>query len=162
MVLEIIIIISLVAFALWTIVTRSLLRSAIGLAAVSAILTIIMFSLSAPYAAVFELSVCAGLISVLFVSTISLTHGQTKQEILDHMRERLRRFWYLPFIILILAVILFYANLKFNLQLPSPEVETDVRRILWGSRQIDLIGQIIILLTGVFGVVVLFKERFKK
>ncbi|MFH1199147.1 MAG: NADH-quinone oxidoreductase subunit J [Candidatus Omnitrophota bacterium] len=162
MVLEIIMIICLVAFALWTIVTRSLLRSAIGLAAVSAILTVIMFSLSAPYAAVFELSVCAGLISVLFVSTISLTHGQTKQEILDHMRERLRRFWYLPFIILILGVILFYTNLKFNLQLPAPEVQTNVRNILWGSRQIELIGQIIILLTGVFGVVVLFKERLKK
>jgi len=161
-VLEIIILISLIAFALWTIVTRSLLRSAIGLAAVSAILTIIMFSLSAPYAAVFELSVCAGLISVLFVSTISLTHGQTKKEILDHMRERLKRFWYLPFIILILGVILFYTNLKFNLALPAPEVQTDVRSILWRSRQIELIGQIIILLTGVFGVVVLFKERLKK
>lgn len=162
MILEIIIIISLVAFALWTAVTRSLLRSAIGLAAVSAILTIIMFSLSAAYAAVFELSVCAGLISVLFVSTISLTHGRTKQEILDHMRERLKRFWYLPFIILILGAILFYINPKFNLQLSVPEVETDVRGILWGSRQIELIGQIILLLTGVFGVVVLFKERFKK
>ena len=162
MVLEIIILISLIAFALWTVVTRSLLRSAIGLAAVSAILTVIMFSLSAPYAAVFELSVCAGLISVLFVSTISLTHGQTKKEILDHMRERLKRFWYLPFIIVILGVILFYTNLKFNLQLSAPEVETNVRSILWGSRQIELIGQIIILLTGVYGVVVLFKERLKK
>lgn len=162
MVLEVIMIISLVVFALWTIVTRSLLRSAIGLAGASAILTVIMFSLSAPYAAVFELSVCAGLISVLFVSTISLTHGQTKQEILDHMRERLKRFWYLPFIILILGVILFYANLKFSLQLPAPEVQTDVRNVLWRSRQIELIGQIIILLTGVFGVVVLFKERLKK
>jgi len=78
------------------------------------------------------------------------------------MRERLKRFWYLPFIILILGAILFYINPKFNLQLSVPEVETDVRGILWGSRQIELIGQIILLLTGVFGVVVLFKERFKK
>jgi hypothetical protein len=31
--------------------------------------------------------------------------------------------------------------------------------VLWDSRQTDLIGQIIVIFTGVFGVIVLFKER---
>jgi ethanolamine transporter EutH len=33
---------------------------------------------------------------------------------------------------------------------------------MWNIRHIDIMGQIIILLTGVFGVVILFKERLRK
>ena len=72
MFLEILILILLVVAALWTVMTRSLLRSAIGLALTSAILTLAIFRMNASLAAVFELSVCAGLIPVLFISVISL------------------------------------------------------------------------------------------
>ena len=64
--LNIIILIILVIAALWAAMTRSLLRSAIGLALISLILTIIMFRLHSGLAAVFELSVCAGLIRSFF------------------------------------------------------------------------------------------------
>ena len=52
---------------------NNLLFAAIALAALSAILAIVFYWLNSPYAAVFELSVCAGLITALFVSAISLT-----------------------------------------------------------------------------------------
>ena len=52
---------------------NNLLFAAIALAALSAILAIMFYQLNSPYAAVFELSVCAGLITALFVSAISLT-----------------------------------------------------------------------------------------
>ena len=52
---------------------NNLLFAAISLAALSAILAIVFYQLSSPYAAIFELSVCAGLITALFVSAISLT-----------------------------------------------------------------------------------------
>jgi NADH-quinone oxidoreductase subunit J len=142
--------------------TRSLLRSAIGLALTSVILTIIIFRLNSPLAAVFELSVCAGLISVLFISTISLTHPLTKQEIMQHMKDRLARFWYLPVIIIILGVILSLMQIKPVIKLPAAESVKDVREVIWNVRQVDLLGQMIVLLTGVFGVVILFKERLKK
>jgi NADH-quinone oxidoreductase subunit J len=153
---------ALTGAALWTVMTRSLLRSAIGLALTSVILTIIMFRLNSPLAAVFELSVCAGLISVLFVSTISLTHPLSKLEVMQHMRERLTRFWFLPLIMILLAVILSLVNIKPDIKLPAPETVKDVRIVLWNLRRIDVMGQIIILLTGVFGVVILFVERQKK
>ena len=153
---------ALVLAALWTVMTRSLLRSAIGLALTSAILTIVMFRLNSPLAAVFELSVCSGLISVLFVSVISLTHPLTKQEVIRHMRERMSRFWLLPFLVIALAIVLSLLNIKPDIQLPGPETVKDVRVVMWNLRQIDVMGQVIILLTGVFGVVILFKERIKK
>ena len=148
--------------ALWTVMTRSLLRSAIGLALTSVILTVMMFRLDSPLAAVFELSVCTGLISVLFISTITLTHPLTKQEMVEFIKDRMKRFWYLPVIIVAAGIVLSMIKVKINLVLPAAETETNVRFVLWNLRQLDLIGQIIILLTGVFGIVILFKESAKK
>ena len=157
MMLNMTLLIVLVAAALWTVMTRSLLRSAIGLALTSAILTIIMFRLNSPLAAVFELSVCTGLISVLFISTISLTEPLTPEETLQHMKDRLTRFWYLPLIVVIVGIILSLSRVKLNLLLPPAEKGLDVRFVMWNLRRLDMIGQITILLAGVFGVVVLFK-----
>ena len=78
--MDIFILILLIVAALGTVMTRSLLRSAMGLALTSAILTVFMFRLGAPLAGVFELSVCTGLISVLFISTISLTEPLTPEQ----------------------------------------------------------------------------------
>ncbi|MFA5063264.1 MAG: NADH-quinone oxidoreductase subunit J [Candidatus Omnitrophota bacterium] len=161
MFLDILILILLVSAALWTVMCRSLLRSAIGLALTSAILTLMIFKMNAPLAAVFELSVCAGLIPVLFISVISLTQAMTKQEVIEHMKSRLARFWGLPLVIIILGLVLGLLSIKFKAKLPLSEVETDPRLVMWHLRQLDLLGQIIILFTGVFGVVVLFKERKK-
>jgi len=162
--LELFILTLLVAAATWTVMTRSLLRSAMGLALASALLTIIMFRMNASLAAVFELSVCAGLIPVLFVSVISLTHPMTFKESLDHMKERLGRFWGLPFIVVILGIAFAFIALKFKPSLAVTKASNlpDVRFILWHLRQFDLLGQIIIIFTGVFGVVILFKERNRR
>jgi NADH-quinone oxidoreductase subunit J len=160
--INMLLLISLILAALWTVMTRSFLRSAIGLALTSAILTILMFRLDAPLAAVFELSVCAGLISVLFVSTISLTHPLSRQEVMQHMRERFAKFWFLPFLLIVTGIVMSFVDIKPVLHLPAPETVKDMRTLLWSARQLDLMGQITILMTGVFGVVVLFKERVKK
>lgn len=162
MFLNMVILITLIMAALWAVMTRSLLRSAIGLALTSAVLTVMMFRLDSPLAAVFELSVCTGLISVLFISTITLTHPLTHNEMVLYIKDRLKRFWYLPFIVVAVAIALSILNIKINLALPLPEAETNVRFVLWNLRQLDLIGQIIILLTGVLGVVILFKEMAKR
>ncbi|MEG1538182.1 MAG: hypothetical protein RR387_07875, partial [Clostridiales bacterium] len=52
---------------------RSMIKSAISLAAMSALLAIVLFMLGATWAGLFELSVCSGLITVIFISAISLT-----------------------------------------------------------------------------------------
>ncbi len=159
--INLIILAVLVCSALWTVMARSLLRSGIALAFTSAVLSIIIFRLNSPLAAVFELSVCAGLISVLFVSTISLTTPLTHKEVLKHMKARLSRFWYLPLILAAAAILLSRIKIDLNLNLPAAETENDARYCLWHLRQVDLMGQIIILLAGAFAVVILFREARK-
>jgi len=161
MFINLVILAVLIAAALWTVLTRSLLRSAIGLALTSVVLAIVMFRLNSPLAAVFELSVCAGLISVLFVSSISLTQPLEQPAKLQHMKDRTGRFWYLPVIMLAVGVMLSFVKIKLTLPVLAPEIEKDVRNVLWNLRQVDLLGQIMILLAGVFGVVMLFRETRK-
>jgi len=149
---------ALVASAVWTVLTARLLRSAVGLALTSAVLTILMFQLGSPMAAVFELSVCAGLISAIFISTISLTHRVTAEDLFIRHKERLHRYWLLPLILLAAGVALISTHFVLDVDLPAPPAENDVRIVLWRMRHLDLLGQIAILLAGAFGVVTLFKE----
>jgi NADH-quinone oxidoreductase subunit J len=59
--------------AIAAVVSKNLIRAAVSLGAGSAALAMIFFLLGAPYAGGFELSVGAGLISVLFIVALSLT-----------------------------------------------------------------------------------------
>jgi NADH-quinone oxidoreductase subunit J len=150
--------------AIWTVLTSGLMRSVIGLAAVSVLVTILMFMLGADLAAVFELSVCAGLITAVFVSTISMTQPDaSRSEPREGTRKPLRRYALLP--ILVLATGLVVAFLSAGLSLPALPADagasTDARELLWGVRRTDLLGQVIVILAGALGVTVLFKERGK-
>ena len=58
---------------------KNLLRAAVALGVGSAALATMLFLLGAPYAGGFELSVGAGLISVLFIIAISLTESMRGQ-----------------------------------------------------------------------------------
>jgi NADH-quinone oxidoreductase subunit J len=159
MVINIILGAALVLAAVWTVMTARLLRSVIGLALTSMILTIIMFKLNSPLAAVFELSVCAGLISAIFISCISLTQRLTDEQMAIKQKVRFSKFWLLPIILVLTGVALFQLlpiPLDFHLQ--AAPTEGDVRNVIWNVRHLDLVGQIVILLAGAFGVVVLFKD----
>ena len=160
MTLILILLIALILSALWAVMTRSLLMSAVGLAVASMIVTMLMFSLAAPLAAVFELSVCAGLITVVFVTTISLTKPVTRVELKQQTKNRIKRYWYLPVIVVGLFIFLGYYMISPEPKFFGSYPELDVRNVLWKLRQTDMLGQIILILTGVFGVVVLFKEGF--
>jgi NADH-quinone oxidoreductase subunit J len=138
--------------------TVRLLRSVIGLAITSVVLTIIMFKLDSPLAAVFELSVCAGLISAIFISVIGLTQRLSQEQLVERRKERLAKFWLLPVILVLAGVALTQLRIPLDFsQLQAPQVN-DVRNILWNLRHLDLLGQIVILLAGAFGVITLFKE----
>ena len=71
--IDIVLFITVIVSAVLAVRFNNLLFAAISLAALSAILTIVFYRFNSPYAAIFELSVCAGLITALFVSAISLT-----------------------------------------------------------------------------------------
>lgn len=159
----VILLVGLVASAVICILIRNLLKASIALAVMSAILSIIMFLLDAPLAAVFELSVCAGLITVVFISAISMTRVSSKEELAEKERKRRKRFFALPVVlIVVLAGALIFLWPRMNEFLPYAVVpdgaNETVQDFMWNKRQGDLLGQIVIVLAGVSGVLIFFKE----
>ncbi len=67
-------------FIIIAIEIEDLIKAAISLGISSAILTAVFFTLNAPYAAVFELSVAAGLITILLLSAIGLIEHAPKDK----------------------------------------------------------------------------------
>jgi NADH-quinone oxidoreductase subunit J len=65
--------------AITAVLSKNLLQAAVVLGMGSATLAVIFFLLNAPYAGSFELSVGAGLVSVLFIVAISLTESMGRQ-----------------------------------------------------------------------------------
>ena len=155
-IVDIFLLAAFVLAAVWAVLSPRLLRAVVALAATSVLVTILLFRLDSPLAGVFELSVCAGLVSAIFLGTISLTQPDNDALVAEVAKERIRRYWYLPPLLVLLGAALL------QLALPSTPVATaagdDVRKVLWTSRHLDLLGQITVLVAGAFGVVILLKE----
>ncbi len=66
---------TVVSGAILAVFSKNLIRAAAALGVGSAALSMLFFLLGAPYAGGFELSVGAGLISILFIIAISLTES---------------------------------------------------------------------------------------
>ncbi len=162
MALNTILLIVMAIMALYTVLARSLLKATIGLAVTSVVITILMFNLDSPLAAVFELSVCTGLITVVFASAIALTKPLTHKETIEASKNKLRRYWYLPVIMVLSAVFMAFSKIPASFFSPQAVSTDDVKNVLWNMRQLDLFGQIIIMLAGAFSIVVLFKEARKR
>jgi NADH-quinone oxidoreductase subunit J len=150
----------LVLFALFSVLLKDALRAVISLAFASALLTVIMFLFKSPLAAVFELSVCAGLITVIFISIISLTKPAAQEESADDPKKRIRRYIILPVLLIIVGIAMLMINPAIDYYTNNVStVNTSVQDVIWNVRKLDVLGQIIIILAGVIGVVILFKEK---
>jgi len=162
----IILLAGMIVCAVACIALGSLVKAGVAMAATSAILSVVMFMLKAPLAAAFELSVCAGLIPVIFMSTISMTNVKSNEEMAELKKERKKRFFLFPVFLIILGAVVLALMwpyiVDFSRSYVIPAFTGNVRDILWNSRQIDLLGQIIIILAGVFGVIIFFKESVEE
>ena len=151
--------------ALWAVMAADILKSALALALTSVFLSIAMFLLRLPMAAVFELSVCAGLITVVLISAISMIkpQGHTRTEDLGLRRNRrLKKYLPLP-ILLAIACFLLWMNRFDPPAFPTIDaLPLKWFEIMWDERRVDIAGQAIMILVGVFGIVVLFKEYIKR
>ena len=156
----------LVGSALFCVILNDLLKASIAMAILSAILAIIMFALNADLAAALELSVCAGMITVIFVSAISMTKMRTEEETKARLKERRRRFAFLPVILIVaLCAVLFILWPELNSLIIEPKAAAERisgSEALWEKRLVDLLGQVVIVLAGVFGILIFFKEDKEK
>ena len=157
--LLVVLLIFLVVCVMLTVIAPSTLLAAIGLALTSIALSMLLYHMNATLAAVFELSVCAGLITVVFISAISLTRRYSPDQERAIRTLHVRRFIWGPVLMLIAGLGLWLSHMELNVpSAPYAAQAGEVRDILWNVRRADIIGQLLVLLSGAFGVVVLFKE----
>ena len=127
------------------------LHAALWLAALSALIAIVLYRLGAPEVAVIELSVGAGLITVLFAFAISMAEDEAMPAPLVPR----------PFAWLLVAVA---GGALLWLLLPAlpaaRQIASDDPFIvqIWDNRALDLALQIVVVLTGVMGVLSLLGE----
>ena len=140
-------------------VFKDLLYVAISLATVSAILALVLFMFGANIAGVFELSVCAGLITVLFVSTVSLTKDSDKKG-----ESRSAPYFVVLFVLIFIGIDFFIMQWLSHSLLPaaiSPSAGT-FQKVFWEVRSADILGQVALILAGVFGILALFRVKKEK
>lgn len=149
--IEALLTITTLVFAVQAFRAQRLLPAALWLAGVSALLAMLFFRLGAPQVAVIELSVGAGLVTVLFVFAISVAGD-----------EPISMPSLLPWPVAVLLALGAVALLGWlALPLSMAEVvpaERPLSELLWQERGLDMLGQVVIIFCGVLGMLGLLAE----
>lgn len=130
---------------------RRLLSAALWLAGVSALLSIFFYRLGAPQVAVIELSVGAGLVTVLFVFAVSVA-GDERVEARPLVPLPLAIFLGLAAVVLLGWLVLPMAELQ------AAGTERPLAEILWQERGLDMLVQVVLIFSGVLGLLGLLAE----
>lgn len=138
--------------ALLAILSRRMLISAIWLAATSALVAVMIYLLGAPHIAVIELSVGAGLVTVLFVFAINIAGEDTTK-----LHSILPKPVAIGAIILAVFLALFLVIRATGI-VEMPALAATKSAILWEERYLDLLLQIALVFSGVLGVLGLLAD----
>jgi uncharacterized MnhB-related membrane protein len=123
-----------------------LLTSALWLAGASALTALLMFRLGAPEVAVIELSVGAGLVTVLFVYAINIA-GEELPDLRSLVPAPL------AWAVALGAIGLGAAMTLPGLREPAPLVPVlPFATVLWEQRSLDVLLQVVMIVGGVLGV----------
>jgi uncharacterized MnhB-related membrane protein len=142
----------LLVCAVQAIRAKRLLSSALWLAGASALTALLLYLLGAPYVAVIELSVGAGLVTVLFVFAINIA-GEEAIELHSMLPRPLS--WAL---IIVAVLLLGWMILPGLLPLPPSGPQLSFHEILWSDRKLDILLQVVLIFSGVLGVLGLLSE----
>ncbi len=145
------VILGAVVCALLAIRAARLLAASLWLAALSALLAILFYLMGAARIAVIELSVGAGLVTVLLVFAIGIAGDEAVGQ-----RPLIPRFvsWGLGLVALLLLG-WFVVPL---VPAPAPATEPSLASLLWEGRALDVWVQVILMFAGVLGVLGLVTE----
>jgi uncharacterized MnhB-related membrane protein len=138
--------------AILAIRSKRLLVSAIWLAVTSALVALMFYLLGAVQVAVIELSVGAGLVTVLFVFAINIS-GEEAMDLKPVMPKLLA--WGL--IIIAVGLTTYLTLLGGGLALVL-KVSSESPAVLWSDRYLDILLQIALIFSGVLGVLGLLSE----
>lgn len=143
-----------VFFAYRAIGSTRILVSTIYLACVSALISVVLYLLGAMQVAVMELSVGAGLVTVLLVYAVSVVGDDA----LDPASVIPK-----PLAIIIVGLTVFMVGWMVYPSIQTSETTgpVDLASVLWGTRVLDVWIQIVLIFSGVMGVLGLLSERIR-
>lgn len=130
---------------------QQLINTSLWLAAVSALVALQLYLLGAVDVAVIELSVGAGLVTVLFVFAFSIVGEYTMDEQSSILRP----------IAWVLAGAMMLVLGWFTLPMPTTQGApgaTTFARMLWEQRGLDIIAQVVLIFAGVLGLMGLLTD----
>ena len=133
-------------------VSKRILSSTLYLACISALTSVAIYMLGATQVAVMELSVGAGLVTVLMVYAVSVVG----EDALDPASVILK-----PLALgLVGAVTILLGWMVYPaIQIPIASGDVDLASVLWRNRVLDVWIQIVLIFSGVMGVLGLLSER---
>lgn len=134
---------------------KRLIVSAIWLAGASASVSILLYLIGAPQIAVIELSVGAGLVTVLFVFAINIS-GDEPIPNLSFIPKWLARILTLIAIFLIGWQLIPFLNLPFELN-----QDVGFQKMVWENRKADLYLQVVMIFTGVISMLRLLTDEYQ-
>jgi uncharacterized MnhB-related membrane protein len=149
----VLIVVGMIICAIQAIRVHRLLISALWLAGCSALVALLMYLIGAPEIAVVELSVGAGLVTVLFVFAINIAGEETLP-----VRSLIPR--PLAWVLVAAAVILLgWMTVPSFLPAVGSQMQPGFAEILWQDRNLDLMLQIVLIFAGVLGVIGLLSQE---
>ncbi|MCL4559046.1 MAG: hypothetical protein M1281_00315 [Chloroflexi bacterium] len=154
----VVVIVGAIFCALQSMRANRLLVSALWLAGTSALVALAIFVMGAPEVAVIELSVGAGLVTVLFVFAINVAGEEPIK--LKPLVPRPLSIGLVALSILLLGWmgmpgLLSILQLNVTFSLPSA---ADFTRAFWEQRSLDVVAQIVLVFAGVLGVLGLLSD----
>lgn len=149
----------MVLAALFVVFSRDLLYAVISLGLLSVFTSVLFYSLGSPYASIIELSIGAGLITILFMATISLV---------EQPKPRKGNIFGLSFLNVMGIAVIAIAALWIGFSLVKGGGPSLVAALvpsgtlpetLWGNRLLDVFGLGIIIFTAAIGIGALFRTE---
>ncbi len=151
--LILLLIVLLAVFAFEAIRAGKLLSSTLWLAGTSAILSVLFYLLAARTAAVIELSVGAGLVTVLFVIAINIAGDEPIDT-----RAIPPKLLAVSLILVFMILLGWYILPLPSVQLPAAGSEAAFAIVLWQKRGLDVLVQAVLIFSGVLGLLGLLAE----
>jgi uncharacterized MnhB-related membrane protein len=148
----VLVVISCLICAIFAIRARRLLISALWLAGASALVALLLYLLGAPEIAVVELSVGAGLVTVLFVFAINIAGEETFSG--PNLISRPLAWILVGIAVVLLGVLVLGPQISTSLSGPLP----GFAEVIWKDRLLDVVLQVLLIFAGVLGVLGLLSE----
>lgn len=149
---HVLVVLGILVCAVQAIRAQRLLVSALWLAGASALTALILYMLGAYRVAVIELSVGAGLVTVLFVFAINIA-GEEALGLQSILPRPLA--WVLTGLSLLLLGWMVLPTLNIP---PLAGLDIPFQSVFWEDRQLDVLLQIVLIFSGVLGVLGLLSE----